>query len=192
MRIPVHLAALVVLVSGCLGGAGGAPVVHPTPVIVSVPDVIHPAGDSTAIGVSADDAGAALHRAGLRLSITGPFRISSFWGEPIVIRQLPRAHARVFAGTTVRLSIRQEPGTAVCLAIRHVVPDIVGATLERAQRRLGAIAFSVASVPPLPPTSLTRWEDAYRVSSQSIPAGTRIGPCTSVRLRVRLAPAGGG
>jgi hypothetical protein len=71
------------------------------------------------------------------------------------------------------------------------VPDAMRDTLEEAQRRLGAIAYSAGPIPSLPPTSLTRWEDAYLVSSQSIRAGTRVAPCTAVRLRVRLAlPSG--
>ena len=187
MRIPLCLAALVALTPGCLGGAGGAPVTHPTARTVSVPDVVHPAGDPTATGVSADAAGETLHRAGLLLSIDGPFRLSGFWGEPLVVGQSPQAHARVPAGTPVRLAIMQEQGVALCTVGRRVVPDVMGDTLAEAQRRLGAIAYSAGPIPSLPPTSVTRWEDAYRVSHQSIRAGTRVAPCTTVRLRVRLA-----
>jgi hypothetical protein len=122
MRIPLCLVALVALAPGCLGGAGGPPATHPTARTVSVPDVVHPAGDPTATGVSADAAGEALHRAGLLLSIDGPFRLSGFWGEPLVVGQSPQAHARVPAGTPVRLAIVQEQGVALCTVGRRPCP----------------------------------------------------------------------
>lgn len=174
------LAALVLLASGCLGGTAA----HPAPHMVTVPDVAHPPGDPTATGVSADAAGAELRRVHLRLAIAGPFQVSSFWGEPLVVRQSPAAGARVPAGTPVRLVIRQEPGAAICPAHRHVISDVVGDTLAQAERTLEVAFFG--TMPPLPPSGVTRWEDAYRVSSQSVPAGARVAACTSIRLRLRL------
>jgi beta-lactam-binding protein with PASTA domain len=185
MHRSLQLAVLALLGSGCLGGAAGPPGTHEPRPIVTVPDVVHPAGEPDAIGVSADAAGAVLHRAHLRLAIPRQFRLSSFWGDPLVMHQSPAAGARVPAGTAVTLAVQQDPGTAVCVTGRRAVPEVVGETFADAERSLGEIAFS-ATLPPLPPSRLSRWEDAYRVTSQSIPPGTRIDPCESVRLQVRL------
>jgi beta-lactam-binding protein with PASTA domain len=177
----VQLAVLAVLAPGCLGGSGSG-----TPrQIVTVPDVVHPGGEPRTFGISADQAGAALHRAHLRLAIRGPFHFGSFWGEPIVMRQSPAAGARVRAGTPVRLVVEQDRGTAICASGRRTVPDVVGTTLTEAERALDEIGYG-GTLPPLPPSGVTRWEDAYRVSAQSIPAGTRVAACTSVRLRLRV------
>jgi beta-lactam-binding protein with PASTA domain len=182
MRNPFPLAVLAVAASGCLGGTAGGT----APQIVTVPDVVHPGGEPRTIGISADQAGAALHHANLRLAIRAPFQFGSFWGEPLVMRQSPAAGVRVPAGTPVALVVEQDRGTAVCASGRRTMPDVVDTTLTQAERALGEIAYG-GTVPPLPPSGVTRWEDAYLVSAQSIPAGTRVAPCTSVRLRVRLA-----
>jgi beta-lactam-binding protein with PASTA domain len=189
MRRSFPLAALTLLASGCLGGGGGAAAIHAPRHMVSVPDVVHPAGEPDAIGVSADAAGTALHRAQLRLSIRRPFLVSSFWGRPLVMSQSLAAGVRVPAGTPVTITVRQEPGPSICVAHRHVVSDVVGETLTRAEQEL-PVALS-ATLPPLPPSRVTRWENAYRVTSQSSPAGTRAAPCTSIRLRVRPAVPSG-
>ena len=182
MRKTVQLAVLAVLASGCLSGSGSGS----TRQIVTVPDVVHPGGEPRTVGISAAQAGAALHRAHLRLAIRGPFQFGSFWGEPIVMRQSPAAGARVRAGTPVMLVVEQDRGTAICSSGRRTVPDVVGTTVAQAERALGEIAYG-GTLPPLPPSGVTRWEDAYRVSAQSITPGTRIPSCTSVQLRLRLA-----
>jgi beta-lactam-binding protein with PASTA domain len=176
MRSSFLLAGPIALASGCFGGASGS---NAPPRMVAVPDVVRPAS------VAADEAAAALHRAGLRIAIRGPFSISSYSDQPLVVSQFPAPGTRVPAGTAVRLAAELERGTVICPIRRRVASDVVGETLAQAERALG-VAFS-AVIPPLPPSRVTRWEDAYRVSSQSIAPGSSIAPCATVRLQVVLA-----
>jgi hypothetical protein len=184
MRCFLRLAVLAVLASGCVGG--GAATTRPAPRVVTVPDVVHPGGEPRTFGISADRAGVVLHSAHLRLALRGPFRFGSFFGQPIVMHQSPAPGTRVPAGTPVRLTIEQDRGVVLCAPGPRTVPYVVGKTFAQAEQALGEVAFG-GTFPPLRSSGVIRWEDAYRVSAQSISARIPIAPCTSVTLRLRLA-----
>ena len=159
-----HLLVIAVLAAvgsvACVHGAGSERDA------VVVPDVS---------GLRAREAFARLRQDGLRVSIPTAFRLASNQ-EPVVTGQRPQAGRRAERGATVALLLANGPiGLHAGSESDVVVPDVTGMSLRQAVERLRSLGlvWDAATLPPLPPSDAPGLLDAYTVSAQEPPAGSR-------------------
>jgi beta-lactam-binding protein with PASTA domain len=108
-----------------------------------------------------------LHDLELRVEIEGRFAVASTYC-PGVAGQAPKAGTKVDAGSVVKL----DPGfglhglLVVTEPDRVVVPDVIGARLDAATRRLESLglAWMTRRLPPLPASDAPTLLAAYKVT----------------------------
>jgi beta-lactam-binding protein with PASTA domain len=157
VRALLVAAALVAVAAGCVGSSSS-----PT-TMVRVPHEGNSALESILPRI---------HRAGLRITIPAGWGAGSFSGVGAVI-EAPTPGRRVPSGSAVTLEITSFSGLLSQTPGRHLVPQITGATLEKA-----AAAITAAGLPwgvrasALPPTSTADLYAVYCVTSQKPAGGT--------------------
>jgi beta-lactam-binding protein with PASTA domain len=124
--------------------------------------------------VGTDDVIPRLHRAGLRIAIPTPWALNSFQA-PTASVVAPHRGSSVSAGSVVTLGVSGVVGSPWEKFGRHIVPEVLGESLEEATKKIWAagLPWDVHAT-ALPPTAATHLFSAYCVTSQAPSSGTVI------------------
>ncbi|MHB8059865.1 MAG: PASTA domain-containing protein [Gaiellaceae bacterium] len=143
---------------------------------VTVPDVK---------GMDPVTAYAALHRAGLRVSINTPLRFNG----GMQVRSMESAGSRVARGSTVSLEIvgnygwpghRLMPAPIDCKHAPETAPNLIGKSLSAVLHLdVNCLAVDFDEVPPLRDAGRPQLFDNYVISRQSPAAGARFLPVSA-------------
>ena len=165
--------AAVMIASGCMGSSSSSPSPSTngaTPKQSPTQTVRIPKSGDVGIDVVIPR----LHRVGLRIAIPKSWALNSFQG-PIAVVLAPHAGTSVPAGSVVSLGISSAVGSPWEKLGHHVVPDVLGKTLQQATKQIAVagLPWSVRAS-ALPPTSTPQLFSAYCVTSQTPRSGTVI------------------